>query len=136
MMPPAGFEPVVRGGPYFQQLGTVYVRRVDERSALMGLFVAESHTNRYGMAHGGMLMTLADGALNMGMNLVRQSERIVTAHMSVDFLAAARLGDWIEAEVQATRQGRTMAFAEGRLCVVDGDQRRDVLRASAVFSVA
>ncbi len=125
--PPAGFEPVNRGGPYFRQLGPVYVQ-----GDVLGLFIAESHTNNYGIAHGGMLATLADGALNMVLQRVRASgERLVTVHLSTDFLAAARLGEWLQAHVQVGRQGRQLGFAECRLQVGS----REVLRANGVFAV-
>ncbi len=54
----------------------------------------------------------------------------VTAHLAVDFAGAARVGDWIEAEVEIQRMGTRLAFAN---CYLVADSRR-IVRASAIFA--
>ncbi len=128
---PPGFEPVERGGPYFMMMAPAY-RRIDaDECIVLGLPIDGRHTNMHGNAHGGMLVTLADGALHD--NLIRgraRGVRIATVHMSVDFLGPVRQGDWLEAHVRVTRQGRNLCFAECELRVGE----RAVLRAGGVFA--
>jgi uncharacterized protein (TIGR00369 family) len=129
---PPGFEAVTRGGPFFMALAPVY-RRISGQALVLGLHIDVKHANAHGNAHGGMLTTVADGALHD--NLVRgrgPDARIVTVSMSVDFLSPARVGDWLEAHVTVTRQGRSLCFADCLLRVGE----RAVLRASAVFAQA
>jgi len=52
--------------------------------------------------------------------------------LSTDFLAAARLGDWVEAHVEIERLGQRMAFASCRLRAGE----RVLLRASGAFAVS
>jgi uncharacterized protein (TIGR00369 family) len=110
----------------------VYVRRQGEGPGIViGLRVAEPHTNIQGLAHGGMLATVADAALGMNLGLARgQRGAQVTVSLNMDFLSSARVGDWLEAHVKVTRLGQRLGFAECQLRVGD----KPVLRASAVFS--
>ena len=88
--------------------------------------------NRYGVVHGGMLATLADTAI--GANLARtgsQVETTLTLNVNLDFIAAAQVGDWIEAHVHLTKERGRVRFGDCELRVTE----RVVLRASAVFYV-
>jgi len=127
---PPGFEPVSRGGTFFAHLAPVY-RRVDGDALVLALRVGPQHANAHGNAHGGMLMTLADGALHDNLLPGRApGARIVTVSMSVDFLSPARVGDWLEAHVGVHRRGALLSVAD---CLLRVGERR-VLRASATFA--
>ncbi len=129
--PPEGFVPVETTGPFVATLGTLYYRVV-ERGLVIALRIAESHLNRRGIAHGGMLMTLADTAL--GMNLARTREPrlwTVTVSLATEFLDAARLDDWIEAHVEIPKLGQRLAYANCHLKV----GARRILQASGVFAI-
>lgn len=128
---PEGFDLIRRGGPYFRALGAVYRRVRDDGGWVVALRLDEAHLNMQGFAHGGMLATLADGALGINIALARGTrEAQVTVTLNMDYLAAARRGDWLEAHVVVTRMGRTLAFANCDLRV----GARHVLRANAVFA--
>lgn len=129
--PAEGFLPVESTGPFMATLGPLYYRPV-EGGVIIALRIAEKHLNRRGIAHGGMLVTLADSA--MGMNLARAREPrlwTVTTSLSTEFVDAARRGDWVEAHVDILKLGRRLAYANCYLIV--GAKR--ILRASGVFAV-
>ena len=129
--PAEGFLPVESTGPFMATLGPLYYRPV-EGGVIIALRIAEKHLNRRGIAHGGMLVTLADSA--MGMNLARAREPrlwTVTTSLSTEFVDAARRGDWVEAHVEILKLGRRLAYANCYLIV--GAKR--ILRASGVFAV-
>src|SRR5262245_27847579 len=128
---PVGFaELQVRGG-YFKQLGQVYGKTQPDGSVIVALRVAERHLNFGGVAHGGMLTTLAAGAVGRNVAIARgRPQAQVTVSLSADFLSGARLGDWLEAHVKVTRMGQRLAYANCDLIVGD----RHVLRSSAVFA--
>jgi len=128
---PAGYQLVERaGGPWFQGLGPMYSRRT-EACIVLALRVAERHMNIQGVAHGGMLTTLADNALGMNVALARKIRGAqVTVSLTADFLSSAAIGDWLEAHTEITRLGQRMAFASCLLMVGD----KVVLRSSAVFA--
>jgi acyl-CoA thioesterase FadM len=56
----------------------------------------------------------------------------VTAHLAVDYAGSARVGDWIQSEVEIQRVGTRLAFANCYLVV--GERR--IVRASAIFAHA
>jgi acyl-coenzyme A thioesterase 13 len=127
---PEGFSPLFRTSPFLDAVGPFYYRRDGER-LVIGLRVLEKHANARGVAHGGLLMTLADIAL--GYNTAYREDppgSWVTANLSGDFAGAAKLGDWIEAHVDVQKSGKRLAFANAYLMV--GDER--ILRASAMFA--
>src|SRR5262245_28902751 len=128
---PPDFKPLQVGGAYFQQLGRVYSWRADGGSVIIALRVAERHLNIQGITHGGMLVTLADGALGINIALARERKSAqVTVSLSADFLSGGRLGDWLEAHTTITRMGQRMAYANCDLKVGP----RHVLRSSGVFA--
>lgn len=129
--PPPGFVLLRRGGPFMAGLGPLYCRR-SEGQIVIALRIDARHTNMRGIAHGGMLATLADGALGIGLTLASDDKvSFVTVNLSTDFVAAAHPGDWVEAHIDIQRVGRRMAFANCYLQV--GEER--ILRASGVFAV-
>lgn len=129
---PAGFTRFNVGGSYFQQLGPVYTRPAQAAGVVIALRVGEQHLNIQGLAHGGMLATLADSALGINVALARgRRGGHVTVSFTADYLSGARLGEWLEAFVVVTRLGRKLAYASCDLKV----GKRHVLRSSAVFAV-
>jgi len=128
---PPGFDRLQRGGPYMAALGPLYCRRAGTAIAI-GMRIEARHVNMRGIAHGGMLASLADSALGLGLALFCDGRHsFVTASLSTDFLDAARPGDWVEAHIDVQRIGNRMAFAS---CLLDAGGRR-ILRASGVFAV-
>jgi uncharacterized protein (TIGR00369 family) len=129
---PPGFEPLRRGGPYAAALGPLYLRHDGSGDGIViALRVEQRHTNMRGIAHGGMLASLADCALGIGLAIACDGRHsFVTVNLSNDFLDAARPGDWLEGHVEVQRIGRRMAFANGWLQV--GEKR--ILRTSGVFA--
>jgi len=128
---PPGFERLNRGGPYMANLGELYCRR-GEGEIVFAMRIEDKHTNMRGIAHGGMLASLADSALGLGLTLYCEGRQsFVTVNLSTDFIDAARPGDWVEAHVEVQKLGKRMAFAN---CFLQVGARR-ILRASGVFAV-
>lgn len=129
---PEGFEPLFRTSPFLDLLGPLYYRK-EQNLLIVGLHIAEKHTNARGAAHGGLLMTLSDIAIGYATAFTQNPPlKLVTTNMSVDFAGAAQVGDWVEARVDVQKTGRRLAFANAYLHV--GPDR--IVRASATFLVA
>ncbi|KQQ97260.1 hypothetical protein ASF77_04725 [Massilia sp. Leaf139] len=112
-------------------LGDLYCRREGD-AITIAMRMADQHTNMRGIVHGGMLASLADSALGLGLTMSCEGRNsFVTVNLGSDFLDAARPGDWVEAHVRIGRIGARVAFAECDLMV--GERR--ILRASGVFAV-
>jgi uncharacterized protein (TIGR00369 family) len=128
---PEGFERLKRGGPYMASLGPMYLRR-EPGKILIAMRMGDRHANMRGIVHGGMLASLADSSLGLGLALsCEHRHSFVTVNLSTDFIGAARPGDWVEAHVNIARIGSRVAFADCEMMV---DNKR-ILRASGVFAV-
>jgi acyl-coenzyme A thioesterase 13 len=128
---PQGFKALRRGSsPFLTSLGPLYARS-EGGSVTIGLRIEEKHLNTRGVAHGGMLVTLADSALGIVIAMSRSPPQpMVTVNLTADFADVARAGDWVEARVDVQKMGKRLAFASCHLWV--GEKR--ILRASGIFA--
>ena len=127
---PAGFEQARRASPFLDMIGPVYTM-TRERGILLGLRARTEHLNTRGFVHGAILAALLDVVCGRNCGALTEHPGLVTVSLTVDYVAAARDGDWLEASATVTRVGRRLAFADGR---VDAGGR-PVAKASAVFAV-
>jgi acyl-coenzyme A thioesterase 13 len=129
--PVAGFETYAEPSGFLDRIGPFMQRRT-ETGVIFGVRVSDYHCNRRGIAHGGLIVTLANVALGKtGEWFSRPPVSLLTASLTVDFYGAARLGDWIEARSDVSRVGRQVAFGNCYLSVGE----KPVARASGVFNV-
>jgi len=129
---PVGFEPSGRTGPFLDMIGPVYTR-TGEHGILLGLRARPEHCNARGFVHAAVLAALLD--VVCGRNCAERAPsrpHLLTVSLTVDYVAAAQDGDWLEASATVTRAGRRLAFADGRVEVAG----KPVAKASAVFAVA
>jgi uncharacterized protein (TIGR00369 family) len=125
--PPEGFVRSARG-PYTTHNGPMFHRVRDDGGYDHAFYVLPRHCNAMGIVHGGMLATFLDGLLARAVFGATNTQS-VTLHLSIDFLSAARAGQWVFGEAVVTRAAREITFAEARIHA-DG---KDVLRGSGVF---
>ena len=134
---PEGFVRVRRPklNPFNEMVGPFYERRRGTEVSL-GLRIEERHTNSRGICHVGMLATLVDLALGYatlatgGPGSNKQS--FVTVNLSLDFAGSAKVGDWVESEVEVQKTGSRLAFAN---CYLLANGVR-IVRANAIFALA
>lgn len=128
---PEGFAPLFRSSPFLDTLGPIYGKG-EGANLIVGLRIAEKHTNARGLAHGGVFATLADIALGYCLAFYTEPpQSLVTTNLTLDFAGGAKLGDWIEVQVDIQKSGSRLAFANAYITVAE--QR--IVRASAVFLV-
>lgn len=127
---PTGFGPIFRSSPVLDALGGFYSRGSGPTLEI-GLRVGERHTNSRGTLHGGVAATLADAAI--GYLLAFKSDpptRLVTVSLTVDYVAAANIGDWVDVRLEGHDATGRLVFATATLVV----GARVIARARAVFS--
>lgn len=111
-VPPA-FERLPVGLGYTDSLQPVY-RWIREKDASFGLLVEAQHGNMMGICHGGVLMTLADITAATGVNLARGvTAGSPTVHLSIDYISSARIGQWVQANVEQVSTKRRFGFCSG-----------------------
>jgi acyl-coenzyme A thioesterase PaaI-like protein len=85
------------------------------------------------MAHGGFITAMADNAMGLSCGMKRDAgdTRLITVSLGVDFIASARLGQWLAFETDVIKLGGNLCFAQ---CFVTADGAR-IARANGTFSV-
>jgi len=128
---PEGFVRVrrPRPNPFNELVGPFYERRGGTEVSL-GLRIGERHCNSRDICHGGLLATLADLALGYSALAAGGQSGFVTVSLSLDFAGSAKVGDWVESEVEVHKSGSRLAFANCYL-VANGVR---IVRASAIFA--
>lgn len=113
------------------QLGPLWSRRTEDGQWHYGLLMQAQHLNPAGIVHGGVLLTLADHAMSAVAWQHSQRQPCVTVQLDNQFLASARAGDWVQAQVHITHSTRSLVFASAQLWV--GSQQ--VLQTQGILKV-
>jgi uncharacterized protein (TIGR00369 family) len=135
-MMPVGYQPHARSSPLTDPWEPLFARAVVD-AIQMALEIREAHCNARGIAHGGLILSLADNA--MGLSVVHCARKrpgaeeatALTVALSVDYIDTARVGDCVEFHPVVLKVGRTLAFSECRVLCDD----RVLARASASFRI-
>jgi uncharacterized protein (TIGR00369 family) len=128
---PLGFEPHNRKSAVTDPWEPIY-RRETDGAVVLGLRAAPNHCNGRGFVHGGLLSALADNA--MGLSCVQrlgEVSSLVTVNLTLDFLASAQVGQWLEFDTVFVKPGGTLCFTQA-FVTADG---QPCARANAVFRV-
>jgi uncharacterized protein (TIGR00369 family) len=133
--PPEGFTPFYRKSPLTDPWEPILCRKLPDR-VILGLHAREAHCNARGMIHGGLIAALADNA--MGHSCVAAMESaghkpggLLTISLSVDYVGAAKLGQWLAFDTVYAKTGKTLCFAQ-LFVTADGET---IARADAKFRV-
>jgi uncharacterized protein (TIGR00369 family) len=115
--PPAGFAPLDNVTEAEAFNGPYYIRRSTDAVSI-GFRVHGRHLNAAGICHGGVIGVFAD-MQGYAIEVGNFSGAAPTINLSLDFLAAIRRGDWVEATPQVTRDTRSLTFFRS-VITVDG----------------
>ena len=90
---------------------------------ILGVHLREPHTNSRATAHGGLIAALADQAMGMSCGVKLRADgvnvsNLWTASLTIDYLGAAKIGQWIAFDTTFARVGKTLCHAE---CDVTAD---------------
>ena len=138
--PPEGFLRVDfdRGRPevtFNSHIGNLSVRKGPKGTRdefVMGLRVHPHMCNPAGSLHGGMMMTVADLVGSMGGTTLMGIRKFVpTINMTFDFVAPAKVGDWVEGHCEVVRATRSLLFSNIYLTV--GEDK--IVRASGIYKI-
>jgi uncharacterized protein (TIGR00369 family) len=127
---PLGWEPYTENNPFMRQIGPLWQRIVDHQFEY-AFRVDHIHCNLLDVIHGGMISAFADHALGHVAWHVNGNQPIVTVHLDVNFIAAARLGDFVECRTEVVRKTRSLCFMRGSIMV----DSRCIATASGVWKI-
>lgn len=129
---PEGFAPHFRSSPMTKPWEPIYSKTTAD-AVILAVRLAEPHTNSRGIAHGGFITAMADNAMGLSCGMKRDAgiTRLITASLGVDFIASARIGQWVVFESEIIKLGKSLCFVQ---CFVTADGER-IARANGTFSV-
>jgi uncharacterized protein (TIGR00369 family) len=128
---PEGFAPHFKTSPVTAPWEPLYSRR-GERSVEIGLWLREAHCNSRGFVHGGVIAALADNAMGLSCAACQPGAKgALTVSLNVDYVATAKLGQWLRIDPRVIKAGGTLGFADA-LITADGET---IARASATFRI-
>jgi acyl-coenzyme A thioesterase PaaI-like protein len=125
---PADFEPIIRTAGFDSAFGTVYLNR---KTTTLGFRVTAFHVNATENCHGGALATFADMqiAAIVRSGLIATERHTPTISLSVDYIAPAPLGAWVEANVILIKETKLMIFTQAFITA----NGQTVARANATY---
>ena len=128
---PAGFARLDILDDFVGLIGPLW-RKPESDGLRVGLMLEPRHGNPMGIAHGGLMVTLADMVMGAGCGF---HTGIAWPHPTItlnsDFVRGARIGHWIEGKARLTRRTQSFCFCSADL-VSEGHV---VLAASGVFKM-
>lgn len=132
LLPPEGFAPHFRKSRVTDPWEPLFSRRTDE-AVQIGLYVGDMHCNSRGFLHGGVIAALADNAMGLSCVAVMTEppRGLVTVSLTVDYVGAAKVGQWLQIEPRVLKVAKSLAFVDA-LVTANGDV---IARASASFKV-
>ena len=126
------------GAPMFVDInGPIHIIWPHPENAVRFGFLAERrHANPNGVVHGGMLFGVVDNMMGFLVYRALQEKgvarpNIATVSMNVEFLGAARIGDWVEGTAFLTKLGRQLAFLRAEMAVAG----KPALNASSSYAI-
>jgi acyl-CoA thioesterase len=122
-------EKVKTKQPYWALLG-IELLDVKKGWAKLQLPFAKKLTHPYGIAHGGVIFSLADSAVAMALlGLVEKDERFTTVEMKINYVSFFKKGK-ITAEARIINKGSRIALGD---VDVRGDQGSLVAKCLATY---
>lgn len=107
-----------QANPFVQHLDMRIVRAKVGEVELEMMIQSNVHTNVYGIAHGGALMSLSDTA--MGAACLTMQKKVVTIDMNINCMKAVPAGEKILAVGQIISNGNKIIVAEAEIKGEDG----------------
>ena len=127
---PERFGPIFRSSPLLDALGG-FCSCGEGKTIEIGLLVGDRHVNGRGLLHGGVTATLCDIGLGYLVGSAGETpQKLVTTSLSLDYLAPASIGEWVEVKVDSTEATGRLVFATGHVAAAG----RIIARARAVFA--
>jgi uncharacterized protein (TIGR00369 family) len=135
--PAPGFEPHFRKSPVTDPWEPLYSRQSPGQVEL-GTVLKPAHCNSRGLVHGGVIASLADNAMGLALGAARRmaiesppATGLLTVSLTVDYVASAKPGQWLQISPRVLKAGRSMGFVDA-LITADGET---IARAGATFRI-
>jgi acyl-coenzyme A thioesterase PaaI-like protein len=133
---PAGFSRHTRRSPAAAAWEPLYARATAD-AVHLGFEVGDNHCNGRGTLHGGVIAALCDNAMGLSLGVKLRATMgdvlrgLVTTGLSVDYLGAGQVGQWIEISPRVVWSGASSGVVDA-LVTADAVV---IARANATFRI-
>lgn len=110
---PKGYMPMPPDNTFTDVFGPLYIS-VTEAGPSIGVLLEERHLNAMGICHGAVPMALLDIAFACSVGF--SAGKFVgtpTININLDFMSAAKAGEWLYTDATCLKLTNTMGFAKG-----------------------
>lgn len=121
----------VSGGGFNDHIGPIHFAQVGEGEYHFALALELRHMNATGVAHGGLMMSVADTGMGTSAFTAAGSKPVATIDFECDFLAPGKLGQMLHGMATVVRKARELLFMQSNLYA----DERHVMRASGIWVV-
>jgi len=90
---PEGYEPINQTEHHIRHIGDGFHRRDDEGNLIMAFWIKKENCNSADVAHGGMLMSIADYSLASA-SMPSRDKYVATISFRSEFIAPAKSIRW------------------------------------------
>ena len=111
---PEGYEALNQTENHIGHIGQGFYKRNEEGNLVMAFWVRPENGNSGGVAHGGMLMSIADYCL-CSVAMESRENYAATISFRAEFVAPAKVGSLVEIYSTITKETKSLAFGEGQI---------------------
>ena len=108
---PEGFEPIHQTEHHIHNIGEGFYRRDEEGNLIMAFWIKKENCNSADVAHGGMLMSIADYSLASA-SMPSRDKYVATISFRSEFIAPAKIHSLAEVHTSITRATKSLVYLE------------------------
>ena len=111
---PEGYELINQTEHHIRHIGDGYHKRDEDGNLIMAFWIKKENCNSADVAHGGMLMSIADYSLASA-SMPSRDKYVATISFRSEFIAPARIHSLAEVHTMVTKTTKSLVFGEGKI---------------------
>ena len=109
---PKGYESLNQTEDHIANIGQGFYKRNDSGDLIMAFWVRAENGNSGGVAHGGMLMSIADYSL-CSAAMESREKYVATISFRSEFISGAKIGSLLEVHTKISKHTKSLVFGGG-----------------------
>ena len=111
---PEGYELINQTEHHIRHIGDGYHKRDEDGNLIMAFWIKKENCNSADVAHGGMLMSIADYSLASA-SMPSRDKYVATISFRSEFIAPAKIHSLAEVHTTVTKTTKSLVFCEGKI---------------------
>jgi|TARA_B100000886_G_scaffold327899_1_gene275806 acyl-coenzyme A thioesterase PaaI-like protein len=111
---PEGYELINQTEHHIRHIGDGYHKRDEDGNLIMAFWIKKENCNSADVAHGGMLMSIADYSLASA-SMPSRDKYVATISFRSEFIAPAKIHSLAEVHTTVTKTTKSLVFGEGKI---------------------